>query len=434
MSEKTKKERGFILVFTLVIIVLVVLSLSALFFIAYNDLTMTTASSRGMRAYYIAEAGLARKFMDLKNGNTGNLSNVSFTLIGSDSGTFSVTVTLVAGGALPTYRLDSTGTYKNVSRQVSISVKQVSFSKFAYFSNYESELFWFWRIPIWFVTGDQLSGPFHTNERINIYGDPVFEGPVSSVSSSINYYHQHTTAPYEDNPEFRDSLTLGATGLQMPTTANTLTSIQTAAAAGGRTLTRASGSGLHTSSVQFLSNGTLNFDNGRDVTNYPMPANGAIYYSSTSNLNVSGIVSGTMTLGAPGDIYITDNILYNSDPRTDPASNDMLGLVAQNNVYVHPSAPSNLEIDAYIVAISNSFEVYDYAGAIKGDLSLYGGVTQANRGTVGTFNPVTGQKASGYTKDYEYDTRLENVAPAYFPVARDANGRLVYRKVSWSES
>ncbi|MDD5428682.1 MAG: hypothetical protein PHI58_05550 [Candidatus Omnitrophica bacterium] len=425
-----RKKSAFILVFVLVMMVLIILSLTALFYIAYNDLALAKRTSISMRAYYLAEAGIAKRFMDLRTEdppNTGTTTGTfTFTNNGADSGTFSVNTTLVSTGV---YTLVSTGTYKNVSRVVSFTIRQVSFSRYSYLSNSESQLFWFWKNPIWFTTGDLLTGPLFTNDQLNIYGNPIFEGPVSSVNSAINYYNG---GPPEDNPEFRDSLTLGATALKMPSTLGVLSSIQTAAAQStGLTLTPAA-SPAATPSITFLSNGTLNFYNGKITTNYSLPSNGAIYVSS-GNVSVSGIVNGNVTLGAPNNIFITNNVLYNNDPRTNPSSTDMLGLVAQNYVYVASSAPDNLEVDAYIVALNNSFEVYDYDSTLKGTLSLYGGVTQTVRGAVGTFNATTGDRVSGYVKNYQYDPRLELVAPVCFPPARDANNRIVYLKVLWAE-
>jgi len=426
-----RKQKGFILVFALVIIALVILSLAALFLISYNDLAAANTITRGMRAYYIAEAGLAKRFMDLRAENpviTGTLPEAGFTLSGTDSGTYITTTTPVAGGTLETYRIETTGKYKNISRTVAITIMQRSYSSFAYLTNNESSMFWWWKKPVWFVTGDTLTGPLHTNDQLNIFGDPIFEGPVSSVNSSINYYHGG--AP-DDNPEFRDSLTLGALGIQMPSSANMLTPIST-------TVQSAYSYSGYTK-VTFLSDGTMNVYNyakyGAIIPNIPLPANGLIYVSSGS-VDVSGTLKGSVTLGCNSDINIVGNIIYNSDPRTDTSSTDMLGLVAKSNVYISSTVPTqNLEIDAYIVAIDNSFKIDDftYYNLLKGTLTLYGGITQSNRGAVGTFNSSSGDRETGYTKDYEFDERLYSAAPVCFPVAKDANGRTLYRKVTWSE-
>ena len=129
-----------------------------------------------------------------------------------------------------------------------------------------------------------------------------------------------------------------------------------------------------------------------------------------------------------------NNTLYNSDPRTNHSSNDLLGLVSKNNVHVDQNAPYDMEIDAYIMALNRSFGVDNYDSIpVKGTLTVYGGITQLYRSGVGTFNPNNNQKTSGYTKNYDYDTRLANIAPPHFPAMKDQTGRVMYKKVRWSE-
>ena len=448
-----RNQKGFILVFALVIIMLIMLSLLALFVISYNDLAMATTASKSMKAYYIAEAGLARKLMELRTGVTGCDGdvppNTSFPLVGGDSGTLWVHVTHDGAHTynnLLAYQFVSIGTYKTVSRTLTLIVRQASWSMFSYMTNSENQLLWHAKNPIWFITDDILTGPLFTNDRINIYGDPIFEGPVTSAcidpanptaqpNLTINYYHQHTTAPFEDNPDFKDSLTLGAIAMQMPSTSfyNDLVT-DASAASGGLTLYPSSSvRDWNKARITFLSDGTLSFYNGKTTTPYTLPVNGAIAISS-GDVEVCGMLKGNVTLAVPGDIYVTNNLVYKTDPRTDSSSNDLLGLVAKNNVYIDPSAPAKVEVDAYIIAITGSFEVEDYGGALKDTLSLYGGVTQTTRGIVGTFDPVSGDRQSGYIKDYNYDPRLRWIAPQFFPVAKDANGRLLYAKILWTEN
>ena len=358
--------------------------------------------------------------------NIVNITNASFTLPGGDSGTFSVTVTPVAGGPFAAYRLDSTGTYKSVSRKVSLTLAQTSCSRFAYLSDSETSAS---GTPVWFITNDILTGPVYTNGQLNISGNPTFNGPVSSVNSAIDYYNG---GPPNDNPIFKNSLTLGAPQVSMPTAADLTDNIKNNAKAGGMYLT-------NESRITLLSNGKMNVDkkkNGNWVSlysNVALPANGAVYVDG-ADVSMSGVLKGSLTVGTSNNIYITNNILYNTDPRTNPNSGDLLGLASLNNVYVDAAAPTNVEIDAYVVALNTSFSVANYDTGLKGTLTLYGGMTQENRGPVGTFNSGTNQKVSGYTKNYNYDTRLSLIAPAYFPPLKDANGRIIYLKVLWSET
>lgn len=424
MTVTMNRVRGFALIFALMVVALIVLVAAAFQIIALNDLSMAAAASDGIRASYIASAGIAKKFMELRSGNTAAISNESFTHATGDSGSFSATATLIQPSPFATYRLDSAGRYKNSSRRITMDVKQVSFARFAYFSNSENQLFWMWRRPIWFVTGDRLTGPLHTNDQLNISGDPIFDGPVSSVNSSINYYHG---GPPEDNPTFNQSLALGVPGITFPTI-DMVNSVRTAAQ---------SSDGLYLTgetSITLLPDTTMSVTNvNRDWVNeiVPMPVNNAIFVDN-GNANISGILNGQLTIGTNSNIVIKGDLLYNTDPRLG-SSTDMLGLISQNNVIISSSAPYDLEIDAYIVALNNSFTLENYWTGLKGMLTLYGGITQKVRGPIGTFNGSTNEKVSGYTKDYHYDERLADTAPAYFPPATDNDNRVLYKKVIWVE-
>ena len=417
-----KIKKGFALIFTLLttlIIMAIIISFTA---ISSNDLTLAKKTSDTIRAYYLAEAGLAKKFVDLRGGSTSGTSG-SIALSTNNPGTFSVTVNQVVGGLFPSYTLTSTGTYKNVRKTLILTVRQISYSRFIYLTN--SEMMG-GNTPVWFIGGDIIRGPVHTNGQINISNNPTFEGPVSSVSTTIDYYHG---PPPLDNPDFQESLTLGAPNIKLPTNADMITNLSTAAQqTGGLYLTG-------NSTVTLLSNGTMKVTNSAKHWNnhtLQIPQNGALFVNN-GDLDISGILSGQLTVGTDSNVYIVNSLLYANDPRTHPSSTDTLGIVSQNNVFVDANAPTNVEIDGYIVALNTSFSVENYTSGLKGTLTLYGGITQLTRGAVGTFNSSTGKKASGYTKDYNYDPRFENTAPEYFPPAKDTNSRIVYLKTLWAE-
>lgn len=431
-----KREKGFALIFVFVIVSLITLAAVAFAVIAMNEILLAKTTADGIRAHYLAEAGLAKKFMELRSGDTGNITNETFTFATGDTGTFSVTVTLLSPTPFASYQLEATGRYKNAMRRLAFTARQMSFARYAYFSNNENDLYWHRRRPIWFVTGDNITGPLHTNSSLNISGDPTFDGPVSTAGSSINYYHG---GPPEDNPDFRQSLTLGVPTVSFPiATSEIVTNLKTNAqdtAAGGVYLSG-------TSSIVLLPDGTMSVTNStNNWVNHsmPIPTNNALFVQG-GDANVSGILQGQLTIGASGNVVVTNNITYNTDPRIDPASTDMLGLVSQNNVVVSASAPYDLEIDAYVVALKDasgahdhSFTVENYWDELKGTLTLYGGVTQDVRGPVGTFDPAEDERVSGYQKDYHYDERLQNMTPCYFPPAKDSNNRILYRKLTWVE-
>jgi hypothetical protein len=435
VSENMNRKKGFVLVFALItalIIITIIMSFAA---IASGDLSLAGRTSNTIRAYYLAEAGLSRKFAEIRADTAGHDSDINSATINlstGNPGSFSVDVTQIGFGVFPTYTLRSTGTYKGVSKIIIMTIRQISVARYIYLTNLETRS----GSPIWFINGDIVRGPMHTNGQINVYRDPTFEGPVSSVSSSINYYNG---PPPLDNPDFQQTLTLGAPRIQLPVRAEIIGSIQTAATQAGGLLFTGD------TTVTLISNGTVNVTNdgrgltgvanaGQNWTNYnvPVPANGALFVNS-GNVDISGILAGQLTVATNRNIHVVNSILYNTDPRTNPSSTDMLGLVSQNNVMISSSAPNDLEIDGYILALNSSFYLENYTSGLKGTLTLYGGITQVERGAVGTFNASTGMRASGYMKDYNYDARFQDVAPAYFPPAKDANGRIMYMKTLWQE-
>jgi len=74
---------------------------------------------------------------------------------------------------------------------------------------------------------------------------------------------------------------------------------------------------------------------------------------------------------------------------------------------------SGIQIDGSIQTLQHSFLVQKYdEGTAAGQLLVNGSIAQRWRGIVGT---GTGSSMTGYTKQYNYDTRLVFAPPPYFP-------------------
>jgi hypothetical protein len=187
-----------------------------------------------------------------------------------------------------------------------------------------------------------------------------------------------------------------------------------------------------------------------------------LYYGQTGSPDcegdafVQGTVSGALTIATQNDIVVDGNITYTDCGSSfnsqfadqcgyNPGSgtpNDALGLIAFAYVEVdRPLATSHrvtfvmtscgasgaqpaplcdpgangLTIDAAILALNDGFGVNNYAfqgngdfsGNTEGTLDVYGSISQDYRPAVGTFSGST--PASGYTKYYLWDSRLEYV-------------------------
>jgi len=340
---------------------------------------------------------------------------------------YSVTISQIDIPASPNifrYSITSTGTVSNMSRVLRRYVQAINFANYIWYTNRET---WGGN-NVWFIRNDYLDGPMHTNAHFNIFGkDPgaTFIGMASSVDGYIRFYNngnninlaQTTNSPY-DIPDFQQGFTFGAAQGTMPGTALNL---KTNAASGGYSFNQ-------NTQVVLNGNGTMNYKVGNQAwqNNRPLPANGALFVNG--NLTISGTLDGRLTVGASGDVKIPNNLVYASgDPVANPSSNDTLGIISEGDVIINSNAPSNLQIHGVIMALNSSFYLDNYTSGLKGDLIVRGGIIQKERGPVGTFNALSGQKISGYTKDYSYDSRMLISPPPFMPTTGD------YLTLAWEE-
>jgi len=295
----------------------------------------------------------------------------------------------------------ATGTYQNYSSTVKVTLQPSSFSKFAYYSVYEN--------GIWWVTGDTVFGPFHTQDYLRVSGHPVYNGKVT-IKKSIVKYDRYSSPVFNGGYQ---------QGVDLPLPTSGVASLENVANSGGHTFT-----GHDTVYITFVKDSirysfAYNAPQTTVLTSSFAP-NGAIV-ADNAVLRIQGTVQGQLTVGASGtggygNIYIDNNITYNSDPSTNPGSTDLLGIVAKNNVYVTDNIPNrnNVIIHAAIYAESGGFGAENYSTRPpSGTIYLLGGITQNSRAAVGTFN--SSGIVSGFYKNYKYDERLMLSSPPFFP-------------------
>ncbi|MDK9701193.1 MAG: hypothetical protein OEM52_13720 [bacterium] len=282
------------------------------------------------------------------------------------------------------------------------------FSRFAYITNNEG--------TIWFQSGDTIKGPAHTNGYFNMNGRPAFMSSISSAqwyTAGVSPYRSQGVGP----PYFAETPNWYAPTLTFPSDVNTQ---RTAAATAGHSYSNA------TLYVQFNVDGTYQTktSSGGAWTSHAKPTNGVVFVGPASGtstaytVNVQGTVKGQYTLACQGSINITGDIVYATDPRVNPASTDMLGLVARLNCALTNNVLNgDRTIMAHIMTMNTSvssttnFYNTQYSSLNSGTLHLYGGLAQVGRGAVGT---VAGM---GYLKDYQYDMRLQDFSPPSYPNA-----------------
>ena len=181
-----------------------------------------------------------------------------------------------------------------------------------------------------------------------------------------------------------------------------------------------------------LNEENVSINNDSEVS---IPQNGIIYVED-GDVEVSGILDGRLTIVSAGDttggnIKIVNNITY-QNPDIEPsetASNDMLGLIAENDIVILDSAPDIVTVDAVMVAKNGSigYEYWDGGGMgggkSKGTITVNGSLIQkTDYGDVWTgkggkhFGYTWGMSGSkaGYYKKLNYDERLHYSQPPYF--------------------
>ncbi len=309
---------------------------------------------------------------------------------------------------------------------------------------------------------DGLNGPVFSNDALHICGNPAFPQGATSV------YDQATTANVAGVSRYggqgsyipdasctnaptwygvTDPTTLsppkpkqpvGSTKSNFPTTNVGLANETTSSYNGGGCLytgaISVTFSSTSTTSTMTVSTKVPAADGGGATgptgvqctgTNISLPPNGLLYdqsitsstcsrssYSSycAANASVQGQVNSQVTLGSDNNITVTGNLTDYSTSGT-----DIIGLSAMQDIILNPSLSpgQSLTIDAAMVAVNDSIYLSNWASVAKyGNLNILGSMAQDFRGPVGTFN--SNGIVSGFTKNYNYDSRLKYLQPPYF--------------------
>jgi hypothetical protein len=393
--------------------------------------------------------------------------------------------------ALRRFRITAVGQSGDRTESVEIVVRQQSFGLYAYFTDRETSSLSSGNI--WFASSDRIRGPAHSNNaqssefQIN-WGtstSPIFEGMLTSVANDITYSPRRPS----NETEFQRIYMAGSHGYQLgvdPIPLPDSTTDQRNAAWGGT-------SGFPTSNgVYVRDNGgvyirgdctiAMSVQNGttqvltivRGSTTFTVTINrytgtmtrrqgtgSTVSYSNTTGViyctgnitSLSGTIADNTLNGAGSEIQarnsltiatdvnagkyinLTNTLTHNTQinfgqPMT--SSNNIrpgtLGLIARN-IIVDSAAPTNMQIDAVLLAGSNSysdgsFYVEDYnTRQPVGTLRVTGGIIQKARGPVGTISGST--ISTGYRKDYFYDPRIAENPPPIFPITPN------YDRISW---
>jgi hypothetical protein len=320
-------------------------------------------------------------------------------------GTFSVTASNV--GTTDRIQLVTTANYDGKDYTIKILLQPSLFSKFAYYSDNEpSNISW--------VTGDTVWGPYHSNTKMYVNGNPVFNGKATTLNGLVKN-------PSSSKPQFNGGYETGIS-ITMPSDLATLK---------GKAQQAGGGFYLATTSdvyMNFNANGTVNYRVGTSgswtTTDLAtLAGTNKVIMINGGNLRIKGVVSGQVTisaLGASGSttkgmVYIDSSIAYNNNPIVG-TSDDMLGIVATNDIMITDNTNNNTTAgvtrQGSMFSLAGGFGAQNYdTRPAKGSIHLLGGVSQHVRNAVGT----SGSPGTGFKKSYKYDERMLVTAPPCFP-------------------
>jgi hypothetical protein len=347
-------------------------------------------------------------------------SNVTF-----DGGTINVGVTFPGSGIV---QVTSVGSYGNVSDTVQIKLRPSNFAKFGnFYSNVGN---------VYFATGDTADGPIHFNTTCNVIGNPVFLGKVTCLNG-INY------GASGSNPKFLGGFQSGVS-VSLNNTATNLASAS-GPSSGGVVIGGRGSKPYVNVDMTFNSDGSVTYKMQTNSSNNfgsvawstpvttplsTLAPNGVILIKQ-GNVTTRGTVKGNITLAAVsngasglGNIYLDNNLVYNTNPKTNPASTDMLGLVAENNIQLnYNSSFGDVNVMASMLCQNGGLVIQNYSSYPSiHNFKLYGGLSAA------TLNATSDPSIThGFRYNQTYDKRLYDQFPPYFPMTG------TYEIISWLE-
>jgi hypothetical protein len=331
------------------------------------------------------------------------------------------------GGATPPEMvvIYSEGIYMGDTSTVYVELQPSTFAKYGNFYDKMSA------IP---ATGDIFDGPFHVNDKMKTWGSPEFFGKVTSKKG--------LTLMGTKDPVFHGGY---ESGVDVERPFDT-TGMRTAGSAGGLVIKDTTGSGDKIDVEIEFKNANVEYrfkiDDGANKWSTKETVklkdfNGMMYVEK-GNVFVKGQLDGAATVVATkkglagcGNIYQTDDIKYKDDVKKKPNSDNMLGLVAEENIrlqYNNDTKGKDIISQASMFAYNgdvgpdNALITNDHKLA---EWQILGGVISHDVRVTAHYNSVGPYE--GYKFVHTYDDRFLHSVPPFFPHTKN------YEVVSWYE-
>lgn len=329
--------------------------------------------------------------------------------------------------------ITSTGVFRTTTSVVRVELRPSYYSKFGNF--YQT-------LTAYPATGDTFNGPFHVNSNLVTYGTPVFNG---KATSKLGLSLQGSPK----DPKFYGGY---ESGIDIPLDFDT-TGMRQAATSNGKVFKDTTNTGKDINiELVFNSDATVTWRYSRNdgLNKWTAPKtesistvapNGLIFVEK-GNIFVKGTLSGQVSIVSSakgstksGFVYQTDDLQYKTDPRTDPASTDILGIIAENSIrLIKTPETQGQDIITQASMFSKNGDIgpedalIDYPGFL-GSWKILGGMIAKGLRVTARYGTVGGKTVpkNGYMLNHTYDKRFLTFVPPNFPNTR------MYEIVSWLE-
>jgi hypothetical protein len=323
--------------------------------------------------------------------------------------------------------------------------KNVQFAKYGWFTESETNGYLapdgsngpYFGGPDWKITGDSVYGPAHTNGSFNLDGTPYFDQKVTSGFAP-------NLGP-SANPVFKGGIEYSVFQ-KRPSTAALLADLTAAATLGGTIFDESSTS--NDVKLTFM-NEKVHIQippagSAKDTTMAlsALASNGVIVVKS-ADLHIKGTYDGAITVAAfggtgaainKGNVWIDGDVVATTSPSGNPASTDMLGIVAERMAYITEdltrSSTSVLNIQAVVYCQNGELTAENFWNlSPSGRVNLFGGVIQRTAGSLGLLDPGPPPSVlSGFSYSIRNDPRFNTKHPPFFPYSES------YELISWWEN
>ena len=359
--------------------------------------SVTTRATENLYAYYgkkmahqISVSGLNIAAAKLYENNAwrGPMTNIHFKGGEFNLGFVSFGDTLLVA---------SEGTYEGLTDTVMAFFSLDNpYTKYTFFTFQENGVSW--------APNDTVWGPIHTNSTLNHQNDVsiVFFGKATAgkgISSPPKNAKTQFLGGYE-------------VGVYVPQVTNMTDLINAATASGFLSANPADSLKIELNndgSLDIYINSTLIHD---DITFSALAPNAAIYAAGPIVIGGPGPVdtpAGGISIGSGNTISISNPFKYADNPITNPNSDDLLALIAMDNIIFDNQTIADWDLQSVLMSINGSLTATVMNK--NGNFDYLGSVYQNVRGNAKMFQ--------SFMKKYRHDIRLNSMTPPFYPGAND---------------